>query len=130
MPNLTHDAIALYGKDALVWKYKACLYIDSDNGLAAQNRISENLNVLATSYYYVSTLVGFTRTRLIVHNVNVTRESNTKLPLTNATLRLSPKKTKEDIMNEALLQFFSRLFLSSPQAPEPEFCSENFLRGE
>jgi hypothetical protein len=33
MPNLTHDAIALYGKDALVWKYKACLYIDSGNGL-------------------------------------------------------------------------------------------------
>lgn len=102
MPNLTHDAITLYGKDALIWKYKACLYIDSSNGPTVQNRISENLNVFATSYYYISTLAGFTRTRLIVHNVNVTRESDTKLPLTNATLRLSPKKTKEDIMNEAL----------------------------
>jgi hypothetical protein len=74
MPNLIHNAIALYGKDALVWKYKACLYIDSSNGPTVHNRIPENLNVPATSYYYVSTLVGFPRTRLIVHNINVTGE--------------------------------------------------------
>jgi len=73
MPNPNHDAIALYGKDALVWKYKACLYTDSGDGLAAQS-FSENLNLLATSYYYVSTLVGFPRTRLIAHNINVTGE--------------------------------------------------------
>jgi hypothetical protein len=69
VPNLAHDAIALYGENALVWKYKACLYIDSGNGLAAQT-ISENLNILATSYYYGSTLVGFPRTRLIVHTTS------------------------------------------------------------